>query len=281
MPKFRKPLTEDQEIEQEEREIKREYLIFVPLLLIIVLLIAFSLTRAKIESYPVELVVDKDNSGYWIVYSDGRIENFGNVETADKVGVSNESRIVDAKIAENGFWVMDQSGVITPVNGAVYAGSIDRSYDFTTAKSLINLPSGRAYRIVGLNGPVVNMNTPPVTGGSEFFGEVTTASSTATGEGYWIISPSGEVNPFGDAANFMDIDLAENENVVDSTPYGDGLAVVTSFGRVAVLGDGQHKGDLSDSGLSSPVIDIDATGESAGYRILTLDGKVTAFGDTN
>jgi len=272
---FRK-ISEDQEIEQEERELKREYFVFVPLLLVIVGFIGFAVTRPQTKAV-VELVQTQGNSGYWIVYDNGDVESYGTAAPVEEFEFAKDVRIVAAQPAANGFWTVTNRGRVYAHAGAEYSGAIDVGYISDDVAELIPAPNGRAYRIVTQDGPIYDFNVNPLPGARNFNKPVAAAAPTASGEGFWLIQPSGEIAVFGDASNFSSIDLA-GEKVVDAAPYQGGLIVLTNKGRLVILGDGQDYGDLSGESLSSPVVDIDALDDGSGYRITSMDGTVTSFG---
>jgi len=273
--KFQKT-TEDQEIKQEEREIRREYFVFIPILIVVVGLIAYSVSK-PVNRVAVELVPAQTPSGYWIVYDNGEVVSYGTAPPAESVKLGEGSKVVDAETAQNGLWVMTNKGAVTALAGAQYAGGIDSLYRLDEAAELVAMPDGRAYRIAGKYGPVYAFNIPPISGGEQFNEEIAAVVSTNTGNGYWIFEPNGQIATFGDAAYYGNLQLAD-EKVVDATSYSGGVLVLTNKGRLIILGDGENFGDLAEESLVSPVIDIDALVDDSGYRIMSLDGKVTSFG---
>lgn len=275
MLKKSKQLDDSQEIEQEERELKREYFIFIPILVAVVGFMSFALTRPQTRIV-VELVPAQGQSGYWLVYDNGDIQSVGTASPTEKIELEKDAKLVGAQAAKSGFWAMSNTGHVYALAGAEYAGGLDDVYKLKQPVELMSLPNGRSYRITAKDGSVYDFNTTPITGGADHSKETAAATSTASGKGYWLIQPKGEITTFGDASYYPNIDT-HGEVVVDSSVYGDGVIVLTNKGRIAILGSGSNHGDLSDLTLKSPVVDIDATND--GYRITFADGTVRSFGD--
>ncbi len=277
MPKKPDQISESQEIKQEAREIRREYFIFLPILLFVIVLIALSLTKSQPKTV-VELVNSNDGSGYWIVYSNGEIDNYGSAGPVDAVELPTDTKFVAAQPAKEGFWAVNNKGGVSAIAGAQYSGSIDTITLQNDVAEMITHPNGLAYRLVGDNGPVYAFNLPPFSGGEHYDKPFAAAAPTTTGEGYWLLQPTGEVSIFGDAAYYPDIELTD-EQVVDGAPYAGGMIILTNRGRLIILGDGKNYGDLASSSLTTPVVDIDPLNNNLGYRITTADGTVHSFGE--
>jgi hypothetical protein len=276
LKRFRK-LSENQEVKQEERELRREYFVFIPILIAVAALITFSVVN-KDNEVAVELVLAPGGSGYWIVYEGGTVKNFGTAPPVQKIDVADGSKILAAQPAVNGFWAMTDKGAILPVLGAQYSGGVDSVFSLIEVVELMAQPNGRAYRVAAKNGQIYDFNVTSLAGGSTNRKEVVAAASTSSGDGYWLIQPDGSISTFGDASYFPQLEIGE-EVIVDSAPYADGVLVLTNNGKVSVLGEGQYHGDMSESKLSSPVVDIDGSADGQGYLITTLDGVVTQFGN--
>lgn len=272
-----KKLSEDQEILQEERELRREYYIFIPILLIVFTLLAFNFAKPKPKSV-VELVPYVGNAGYWLVYENGEVKNFGAAPAVPTIPVAEDMKVVAAQAAANGFWTVVSDGSVSSSLGAEYAGGVDKIKSDFQAGELVAMPNGRAYRILGNNGETYDFNTPSIGGGDTYRDEVAAAASTSQGEGYWLIKKTGEVVAFGDAANFGKVEFSEGAVIVDAASYGNGAIVLLNTGEVYILGDGQDFGDIREDGLKSAVVDVDPLSDNSGYRITQANGNVTDFG---
>lgn len=285
MKKTTTPINDTQEIEQEERELKREYLIFVPILVLIVVLITLALPDST-TSKSVELVPASDDSGYWILHDGGLINNYGSANILQSINPASDSKIVSATAAMPGLWTVSNKGHTEALGGASYAGGIDSVYLQKEAVELINLPGGRAYRIVTYGGDVYDFNTSPINGktslsdilGKNHREKIVAATSTASGNGYWLIGKSGAIYSFGDAKSIEKLEL-NKEIIVDAEQSGDGLLIITNTGRVLALGGANYFGGLNGKDISASVVDIDPTSNGDGYWILLSDATVHALGN--
>ena len=59
---------------------------FLPVLLLIVALIALNLTKSEAKTV-VELVPGEGSSGYWLVYDNGQVANFGTASPVEAVDI--------------------------------------------------------------------------------------------------------------------------------------------------------------------------------------------------
>ncbi len=107
--------------------------------------------------------------------------------------------------------------------------------------------------------------------------------------GYWIVTPSGEIASRGPGvpvlcegrlSNCSDYpsEPTSQEIIVGAaaTPSGQGLWAVDRSGTVWTAGDAQHFGDVPDENV---VTGIAATLSGKGYYVVGSDGGVFSFGD--
>ena len=99
--------------------------------------------------------------------------------------------------------------------------------------------------------------------------------------GYWVVTPAGQVIPFGAAVGYGALPAAGHAPVIDiiATPSGHGYWLATSDGAVHPFGDAVGAGDMSGKHLNAPIIAIAATLSGKGYWLVGGDGGVYAFGD--
>ena len=164
-----------------------------------------------------------------------------------------DAGVVDAALRPaGGRWAVDRTGVVFPYGGAI-------RYTMDGARSRPVLFAGE---------------------------EVTSISSTSTGEGYWLFTSRGRVLTAGDADHHGDLLLTALAGpVIDSvvTPSGDGYYMVGADGGVFAFGDAAFRSSIPEvlgpTPLDEPVVAIAVTPSGLGYRIVAADGGVFNFGD--
>jgi hypothetical protein len=99
--------------------------------------------------------------------------------------------------------------------------------------------------------------------------------------GYWVVTPAGQVIPFGAAVAYGSLPAAGHAPVIDiiATPTGRGYWVATSDGTVHPFGDAVGAGDMSGHHLNGSIIAMAATPSGKGYWLVGSDGGIFAFGD--
>jgi hypothetical protein len=210
------------------------------------------------------------------VYENGEVDAYGSAENVEPATLAEDTYIVAAQTAANGFWATTNKGNILTYAGAQYAGALDAVYSDAGVAELIGDPQKRGYRIASNDGPVYPFNLSQV-GGVNNIKQPAAAASTQSGDGFWLISSSGYITSFGDASNLNSIEVGDRR-VVDAATYADGMIVLINDGSVNILGSGENYGDLKQESLKSPLVDIDPTPDETGYRITAKDGTVYVFG---
>jgi hypothetical protein len=107
-------------------------------------------------------------------------------------------------------------------------------------------------------------------------------ASTASGNGYWIVSTDGGIFSYGDAAFYGSTgNIALNRPVVGmaATPTGHGYWLVASDGGIFAFGDAAFYGSMGDKRLNRPIVGIAASPSGLGYWMVAEDGGMFAFGD--
>src|SRR6202046_491586 len=103
----------------------------------------------------------------------------------------------------------------------------------------------------------------------------------ASGNGYWLVTASGDVYAFGNAASFG-APGAQTSPVPSPVrpPDGNGYWILFATGAVANYGDAANDGDpVNQAGGLNPATAIFATADGNGYWVSTADGDVFAYGD--
>ena len=107
-------------------------------------------------------------------------------------------------------------------------------------------------------------------------------AATPDGKGYWVVSSSGAVTPYGTAKAYGSMvgkPLNSPIVAIAATADGDGYWLVASDGGVFAFGDASFHGSMAGKPLNQPVVDVTATPDGAGYWLVASDGGVFGFGD--
>ena len=135
-----------------------------------------------------------------------------------------------------------------------------------------------AMGLTAAGGPAAAAVSPAVMPGDSAVG----MAPTLSGHGYWIVTRSGDVLPFGDARSYGSLHgvrLAAGVVGVSTTPDARGYWLAAADGGVFAFGDARFYGSASGIRLDAPVVGLAATGDGHGYWLAAADGGVFAFGD--
>jgi hypothetical protein len=106
-------------------------------------------------------------------------------------------------------------------------------------------------------------------------------ASTPDGNGYWVVTATGQVTPEGDAGNFGSLP-AMNLNApvlgIAATANGGGYWLVASDGGIFSFGNAQFYGSTGSMTLNAPVVGIAAVPGGGGYWLVASDGGIFSFG---
>ena len=104
----------------------------------------------------------------------------------------------------------------------------------------------------------------------------------ATGNGYWVVTSTGNVYTFGDAVNYGQPGLQSSKiTSAGATPSGGGYWILDAAGQVFPFGNAAPLGGMAagSAGGFDPASAIFATSDGGGYWIVTALGKVSSYGD--
>ena len=165
--------------------------------------------------------VPPDGNGYWVMRSNGRMEAFGDAEWYGDLANENEhARDFAPTPTGLGYWILTQDGDVHAFGDAVDLGGVTVTGS-NYAQSIESHPTDPdGYWIMKEEGEITAIGSlstyaiQPLMGGGtpsgtapygielvehEYF---TRIRRTSTGNGYWIVSGSGKVRAFGDAAHY-------------------------------------------------------------------------------
>ena len=176
-----------------------------------------------------------------------------------------------------GVLVAGRNGGVLTLGPAWYQGSKSGASLRSDVVGIETTPSGDGYWLLTATGRVYPF------GEARYRGSVSDArtvamASTPSGKGYWILGRGGRVMPFGDALRLGSPETGQGPFVaITPTPSGLGYWLVSAAGKVHVFGDAVHLGDSGSGSASS----MTATASGLGYWLVDETGKVQAFGDAS
>ena len=104
-------------------------------------------------------------------------------------------------------------------------------------------------------------------------------AATASGAGYWTVTPGGVVQAFGDATALGSaVNHGEAVDIV-ATRGGKGFYVSLARGGVLAFGNARHVGSMGGKPLAAPIVGMATTPSGDGYWLVASDGGIFSFGD--
>jgi hypothetical protein len=99
--------------------------------------------------------------------------------------------------------------------------------------------------------------------------------------GYWLVTPGGQISPYGGAPSFGEVSGPLNQPVVSmaATPHGKGYWLVASDGGIFSYGDAHFYGSTGSIHLNQPIVAMASTPDGAGYWLVAADGGIFSYGD--
>jgi SpoIID/LytB domain protein len=186
------------------------------------------------------------DNGYWVVGSDGSVNDFGAAPSyGSMAGKSLNGPVVAmAPTADQaGYWLVGSDGGIFTFGDAAFYGSTGS---------------------MKLNKPVLGM------------------AATPDGRGYWLVASDGGIFTFGDAGFYGSTgSLKLNAPIVGMVPTADGrgYTLIARDGGVFTFGDASFAGSLPGLGITATVAGVTPTADGGGYLVVSKTGSVYPFGD--
>lgn len=184
--------------------------------------------------------------GFWVLTRSGRVSGVGGLRSlgsVPKLRRGDRPVALAANPAGTGYWVLTSNGEVFAfghVRRYPPEGRQQRGLRTVKAVGIAAAPGGNGYWILWSDGDVVACGGAPSFGSPGFAGRRFTAiAATADAPGYWVVSASGLVFPFGAAW------------------------------REPLSGGGVIHGE---------VVGIAGTPDGAGYWLVGRDGTIRAFG---
>jgi hypothetical protein len=111
-------------------------------------------------------------------------------------------------------------------------------------------------------------------------GSAVSVMADHTGNGYWVVTSTGAVYAFGDAAYYGGPGRGTVTSAV-ATPDGKGYWILLGDGEVFAYGDAANLGSAPSADFNGfdPAMAIFATSDGGGYWVSSAAGKVFPFGN--
>jgi len=233
------------------------------------------------------------NSGYWMVGSDGSVFSFGGAPyegSLPGLGVRASNIVSMVPTADGkGYWMIGSDGGVFAFGDAGFVGSLPGIHvHVTDIVGAVPTQDGKGYWMIGSDGGVFAFGDAGFVGSLPglhvHVSNIVAAVPTADGKGYWMIGSDGGVFAFGDAGFVGSLPgiHVHVDNIVGAVPTssGKGYWMVGSDGGVFAFGDAGFVGSLPGLHIHvGNVVGVVATQDNKGYWMVGSDGGVFAFGD--
>jgi len=145
---------------------------------------------------------------------------------------------------ELGYVLGETDGVVEPIAGGAYYGSVFGRHLIAPIVALVPTPDHKGYWQVGADGSVFAFGDARYEGGAGGAvrqDPVVAAAATPDGGGYWLVTSTGQVLAFGDANNYGSVSPPFTGLVIAIEPTSDakGYWITTSTGSVFNFGDAE------------------------------------------
>ena len=183
---------------------------------------------------------DPAEQGYWVLYDDGDIYNYGKAMCYGRHSGS-EAADIGVKPSGNGYWLLMQDGGINTYGDAAYYGHYSGDVE-AVAIGIMPWDEGGGYYILTEDGGIH-------TYGAQYYGHHSGSRAVAlgvtpTGEGYWILKRDGGINCYGDA-QYYGHHSGSRAVALGVTPTGEGYWILNDDGGINCYGDADFYGHHS------------------------------------
>ncbi len=182
-----------------------------------------------------------------------------------------------------GYLTVSDDGTVTAHGTARHFGDRNASGVSSPVVGIAATPTGAGYWIATSDGTVYRFGDATTEGAiksTQFQANVVAIAATKVGKGFWLATDDGAVYAFGAAQSYGSATNHQlTSPIVDMVATGNGYALVSERGDVYKFGSAQNFGDTSRLNLNSPIIAIAMTSTGDGYWLLNERGVPRAFGD--
>jgi hypothetical protein len=190
-----------------------------------------------------------------------------------------------AKLNQTGYWLVASDGGMFTFGDAGYFGSTGGELLNKPIVGMAATPDGQGYWLVGSDGGIFSFGDATFygsTGTTALNKPIVGVAATPDGQGYWLVASDGSIFTFGDATFYGSTGaIALNKPIVGmaSTPGGHGYWLVASDGGIFTFGDAEFFGSTGSISLNRAIVGMAATSSGDGYWLAASDGGSFAFGD--
>ena len=254
-------------------------------------------TSPPIASQAVGIAPTGDGKGYWVAWSDGVVQAFGDAKFwGDSAQVNpnqepggansfipNEPIVGIAPAATGqGYWLDATDGGIFGFGTAKFYGSMGGKPLNQPMVSMTPTDNENGYWTVAADGGIFSF------GSAQFHGSmggkplnqpmVGMAADPTTG-GYWTVAADGGMFSFGASFFGSTGSLKLNKPIVEMEATSDGLGyrLVASDGGIFCFGDAKFFGSAGGQPIPAPIAGMAADGVN-GYWLLGATGTIYAYG---
>jgi hypothetical protein len=242
------------------------------------------------SSSTVQVASPQANAGYWAVTPNGHVDSRGSAAFFGDVGDKHLNAPIVAMTSTpsgNGYWLLGGDGGVFSFGDAAFYGSTGGLHLNAPVIGMAPTKSGHGYWILAKDGGIFSYGDAAFygsTGSLKLNKPVIDMSVSSTGNGYRLVALDGGIFSFGDAAFYGSMGGEHlNQPVVSmaNAPSGTGYWMIGADGGIFAFGPGApFYGSLVGSGASGEGgARIRATGDGAGYFILSKQGRIYPFGN--
>jgi SpoIID/LytB domain protein len=228
------------------------------------------------------------DNGYWVVGSDGSVNDFGAAPSYGSMAgkALNGPVVAMAPTADQaGYWLVGSDGGIFTFGDATFYGSTGSMKLNKPVLGMASTPDGRGYWLVASDGGIFTFGDAGFygsTGSLKLNAPIVGMAATPDGRGYWLVASDGGIFTFGDAGFYGSTgSLKLNAPIVGMVPTADGrgYTLIARDGGVFTFGDASFEGSLPGLGIAATVAGVTPTADGGGYLAVSKTGTVYPFGD--
>lgn len=240
----------------------------------------------------VDVVYRPDESGYWVLCSDGSVFGIGIGEFGSAATDGVHPAVALASTPDGGgYWIFDSLGRVQAFGNATSMGDLS---DLVLAGPIVDasaLDDGTGYYMLGSDGGIFSFGSarfhgsvPQVLPGVQLNQPVVGLVPDGT-TGYWLVAADGGLFSFGSAAFQGSVPEVLGtaplaKPVVGALASGNAYLMVAADGGIFSFGSTQFHGSRPELQLDDPadVTCADVTADRSGYLMLDDTGIPAGFG---
>jgi hypothetical protein len=236
-----------------------------------------------VDGFVTGMAAQPDGNGYWLVFSDGAVEEFGSAAwLGDAFNTASAPVVAMAPTASgNGYWLTDTAGKVYNFGDAGAFGNLGGVALNRPIVDIEPTATGNGYYLLADDGGVFTFGDAAFlgsTGGAHVGRFAVSITRNPVGTGYWITEDDGNVYPFGTAAILPDLNGLGSVVGLEAMPDGLGYWLIGDDGSVAAFGGAPDLGNASASTTNLPFAGMVRRPTGDGYWLVSGDGYVFGLG---